>query len=230
MKIANQLMQIKPEIKFLWFITSLAVFFTDNLFVILFITLVSFALYFLTQSHKTIYNNALYGFIPLIIVILFLGLYGSEKVDLVFTGIVILKWFALGFSAIVFFVITRPFEVLGVLNRFHVHRGVAIAISSGFRFIPIIIEEWQKTNFAQKARGLPILKIQNIFALPTVVGALSVPLLINITQRTEDMYFALKLKGALLIHKTGNFKHWSMLDILFLGYSLVIITSLFWLK
>ena len=227
MTIADKLIKIKPEVKFFWFITSMIVFFTDNFLVIFSITLISFILYLLTKSYKTIYNNALYGFIPLVIVLLFLGLYGSEKSDLIFTGIAILKWFALGFSAIVFFVITQPFEVLSVLNRFRIHHGIAIAISTGFRFVPIIIEEWQKTYFAQKARGLPILKIQNLFALPTIVSALSVPLLINITQRTEDMYFAMKLKGFLFNHKSGNFKNWSMLDVLFIGYSFVIIVSVF---
>ena len=109
MTIADKLIKIKPEIKFFWFITSMVVFFTDNFLVIFSITLISFILYLLTKSYKTIYNNALYGFIPLIIVLLFLGLYGSEKPDLIFTSIAILKWFALGFSAIVFFVITQPF-------------------------------------------------------------------------------------------------------------------------
>lgn len=225
MTFAHQIISIKPIIKFFWFISSLAVFFTGNIFIVFLITLVSLVLYIATKSYKTIYNFALYGFIPLVIVILILGLSGTPgREEIIFTFVSIMKWLALGFTAIVFFVIMRPFEIIEVLNKFRIPRGIGIALNAGFRFVPIILEEWQKTYIAQKARGLPSFSILKLNKLPFIINALSVPLLINISQRTEDMYFALKMKGfAFNRQLTTKMKSLSIFDILTLMYSSVII-------
>ena len=225
MTFAHQIISIKPIIKFFWFISSLAVFFTDNIFIVFLITLVSLVFYIATKSYKTIYNFALYGFIPLVIVILILGFSGTpSQEEIIFTFVSIMKWFALGFAAIVFFVIMRPFEIVEVLSVFHIPRGIIVALNAGFRFVPIILEEWQKTYIAQKARGLPSFSILKLHKLPFIINALSIPLLINISQRTEDMYFALKMKGFTFNRRLAiKAKSLSIFDILILMYSLVII-------
>lgn len=225
MTFAHQIISVKPIIKFIWFISSLAVFFTDNIFIISLITFVSLVLYVVTKSYKTIYNYALYGFIPLVIVILILGLSGTPgQEEIIFTFVSIMKWFALGFTAIVFFVIMRPFEIIEVLSMFHIPRGIITALNAGFRFVPIIFEEWQKTYIAQRARGLPPFSILKLHKLPFIISALSIPLLINISQRTEDMYFALKMKGFTFDRRlTTKAKSFSIFDIITLMYSSAII-------
>jgi len=225
MTFVHQIISIKPIIKFFWFISSLAVFFTDNIFIISVITFVSLVLYITTKSYKTIYNYALYSFIPLVIVILILGLSGTpSQKEIIFTFVSIMKWFALGFTAIVFFVIMRPFEIVEVLSIFHIPYGIIVALNAGFRFVPIIFEEWQKTYIAQKARGLPSFSILKLYRLPFIINALSIPLLINISQRTEDMYFALKMKGSFFNRRLATkAKNFSIFDIITLVYSLAVI-------
>ena len=197
MTLQTKIISIKPSIKALWFLSSMIVFFTDNFIIIFLVTIVSLFLYLATKSYKTIYNLALLGVIPLIAAILILGFWVEPDFNGgIFMLTSILKWCALGFSAIVFFVIVRPFEIKRLLERCHCPASFSIALNASFRFIPIIIEEWRKIFIAQQARGLPALSFRRFYLAPQIVGAVSIPLLINIAERTEQMYYALSLKDS----------------------------------
>lgn len=160
-------------------------------------TISSAAMFLSSGAHKTIYMKALYYIFIFLIILFVLATWGSGSEANIFDALtVISKWLTITLSSIAFFVMTRPFELMSAMRSFRIPEGFVFSLGIGFRFIPIIIESTEKILMAQKARGLYSGKgFKKILSIPTMINALTVPLIVEMLNRLWDMWLALMVRG-----------------------------------
>lgn len=223
---STSLYGIDPRVKVIWLVSSTSVYFTNNIFLILLVLIISGIAFFLSKSYKTLYVKGFYYVLAFFsFVFIFVMLTSGQKSDVLFVLVSILKWSAVILTSIAFFVITRPFEVMQALRGLKVPEGFVFALGISFRFIPVLLEEIEKITLAQKARGLYYGKgVKKIFRLPTIIKSLTIPLIVETLRKTWDVWLALNVRGFGLGKKRKNprFKP-SILNFAFLLYSICII-------
>ena len=226
----DSLYEIDPRVKLVWLISSMSVYFTDNIFIILAVLLISSSIFLLSRAYKTIYGKGFYYILVIFLLVFMVGtLTSNQTSDIYFISLVLLKWSGMILTSIAFFVITRPFELIDALRGFKLPEGFVFALGISFRFIPVIFEEIEKITLAQKARGLYYGKgFGKLFRLPVAIKALIIPLIVEVLRKTWDIWLALNIRGYVFGKKrrTLRFKL-SILNLSFLFYS-ISITLLSW--
>jgi len=219
--------ELDPRIKVIWLISCACVYFTDNILLIFIITFISAAMFVISGAHKTIYMKAFYYILIFFLMLFLLAMWESTEITSVFFALTaISKWLAIVLSSIAFFVMTKPFELMTALRSFRVPEGFVFSLGIGFRFIPIIFESSDKILLAQKARGLYSGKglLRKIIRIPTIIKALTIPLIIEMLNRLWDMWLALMVRGFVLGKKRRKIKlELSVSNLVVLGYSVIII-------
>lgn len=220
--------ELDPRVKLIWLISYALVYVIDEKVLILIMTLSSAFMFLSSGAHKTIYMKAFYYIFSFLIILFLFSTWGSGGgSDLVSAFIIILKWLIITLSAIAFFVMTKPFELMSAMRSLRVPEEFVFSLGMGFRFIPIIIESSDQILMAQKARGLLSGKgIKMILSLPVLVNALAVPLIIETLNRLWEMWLALVVRGFDLRkeHRKNKLKL-SIPNLAVLLYSVIIIAA-----
>jgi energy-coupling factor transport system permease protein len=106
------------------------------------------------------------------------------------------RYVAVGLSAIVFFEITTPAELVEAGHSLRLPRGLTIALGTGLRFIPIVVEESSRVVTAQRARGIDRGNLlRRLTDMPVTVYCLLVPVLLNVFSRVDPVWIAMKVRG-----------------------------------
>ena len=220
----DTLIKIDPRIKLVWLLSSGVVYFTLNVYLILTVLFCSLLFFILSKSHKTIYFTA---FLYSLVFFLLIFAIGFSELSILNNIIILARWFAIIFASIVFFVITDPYEIIIALRTFKVPESFTFSLGMGFRFVPIIIEETEKVILAQKSRGLNYGRgLANIYRIPFIIYAISIPLFIRIIFRVNEMLLALKTKGFAFKRRRRSYPvKISFLNILITIYSFSIILA-----
>jgi energy-coupling factor transporter transmembrane protein EcfT len=195
-------------VKLIWLLSFAAVYFTENELLIFVMTISSAAMFLSSGAHKTVYMEAFYYILIFLIVLFILATWGSGgEANIVSSLTVISKWLTITLSSIAFFVMTRPFELMGAMRSFRVPEGFVFSLGIGFRFIPIIIESTDKILMAQKARGLYSGKgFKKVLSIPTMINAITIPLIVEMLNRLWDMWLALMVRGFDISKRRKNAK------------------------
>ena len=125
------------------------------------------------------------------------------------------KYVAVGLSAIVFFEITTPAELVEAGHSLHLPRGLTLALGTGLRFIPIAIEEFSRVVTAQRARGIDRGSLlRRMTDMPVTVYCLLLPVLINLLSLVDPVWIAMKVRGMdLAPARPDPLIHWGVSDL-----------------
>lgn len=222
----DKAMELDPRIKLLWLIGSSFVLLSNNLLLVSAVLGITLTV-LMTHSQRGRQDRFLskagpiylsvYFIITFLLVLLLLR-------DVTIALLISFKLLTIAVAAVLYFEITRPSEMLETLRSLRIPSSLALALGVGIRFIPIVFEEARKILLAQRARGLGTGRgITTLFHLPTVISALSVPLLINIFSRVNDLWLAINVRGVgtLSILHRRQFR-WTWLNTSVVVYTLLI--------
>lgn len=200
--------ELDPRVKLIWLLSYMAVYFTENNLLIFIMTVSSAAMFLSSGAYKTIYMTAFYYILIFLIIIFILTTWGAgSEANIIYALVVMSKWLTITLSSIGFFVMTRPFELMSAMRSIRIPEGFVFSLGIGFRFIPIIIESADKILMAQKARGLYSGKgFKKVLSIPTMINALTVPLIIEMLNRLWDMWLALMVRGFDISKRRKNAK------------------------
>lgn len=217
---------LDSRVKVVWLISSMVLFFIDNSLLVFLIIFASAVMFILSGGHRTIYMKGVKYILVFFLIIFFIAVLSFEQIsDIELALFSILKWTGLMLSCIAFFTMTKPFELISALRSFRVPEGFVFALGIGFRFIPIIFEEIEQISMAQRARGLYTGRgFEKIIRLPTIINAMTVPLIEEILRKLWDMWLALNVRGfALGKRRPKNIFRFSIPNFIVLLYSISII-------
>jgi len=227
--------EIDPRIKLLWLLSYVVVFFTDNLFLLIIACSIAITIFIILKSHRSIYRHAV------VLMILFLSILGLGLLikyfinrdinELTAGALMIIKWLSIILSSVAFFVISSPYEIGIALRGFRVPKIAAFSVGIGFRFIPIVVDEFNVTLLAQKARGLDAERgFNSLRKVHLILKSLTIPLLRSLIIKMDNMWISLNLRGvkieSYLFKERGRFK---AIDFLIASYSmgLIVLSVLF---
>ncbi|MFQ6051990.1 MAG: energy-coupling factor transporter transmembrane component T family protein [Candidatus Hydrothermarchaeota archaeon] len=191
------LTRMNPRKKILFLIVfSIIIFLINSLYLIIFLTFISFSLIYLTKiSLKDVLKALKSISIFFIIVFLIQIIPDPEMVGEAFT--VVLRFFNLFLASTVIMLTTsptemikgievflRPFDRLGLSSH-----KIAMMMVISVRFLPIFFEELEKIKDAQISRGMNYSK----FSLRAIFS-ISIPLLNNLFKRAEELSLALETR------------------------------------
>lgn len=223
------LSEIDPRVKLLLLFSYGTTFLTDNLTLIIIACIIGIIIFILVEAHKSIYKFGV------LLMLLFLGIIGvvllirylnsGDIIELKIGLLVILKWLSLISISVAFFVISSPYEIVFALQSIKVPKIAAFSVGIGFRFIPIVLEEFHTTLLAQKARGLNAERgIKLLGKIPLILKSITIPLLRNLFVKMDNMWISLNLKGisieSYFFREKSRFR---VLDFLIATYSIALI-------
>ena len=224
--------EIDPRVKLLWLLSYVAVFFTNNLNIVVVAFLFSLIFFILTGAARSIYRYAV------IIMVIFSGIIGivyairtvtiGETGELLIGFTIILKWLSITLSSVAFFVISSPYEISSAMQSLKVPKIAAFSVGVGFRFLPVVLDEFHKILLSQRARGLGAERgLKILIKLPLVVRSITIPLLRNLFNKMENMWLSLSIKGIsakeYIIQIIQEKKNFTFLDFIMICYSILII-------
>lgn len=223
------LYEIDPRIKLLWLLSYGIVFFTDNVFLLSIACVVAITVFILVEAHRSIYRH---GFIIMLSFLVITGvffwvrylIYLNTK-ELIVGSLMILKWLSIILSSIAFFVMSSPYEIGFALQSLRVPKIAAFSVGIGFRFIPIVLNEFYMTLLAQKARGLNAERgIRSLIKIPLILRSITIPLLRTLIKKMDNMSVLLSLRGidvkGYLFREENKFR---VMDFLIFSYSIILI-------
>lgn len=192
--------EIDPRIKLVWVLSYGILFFSDRFCLVIFSLLVAICAYVSSEARRSTYAQGVV--IMLVFLGVFVGAIGIEAsvagdVGVLLNGLILtFKWLAIVLSSVAFFVVTRPSDVVLALRSFRIPAVASFALGMGFRFLPVISEEFQQVLLAQRSRGLDSGRgLESLARLPLIVRSVSVPLLRVLFGRIDRTWIALSLKG-----------------------------------
>ena len=108
---------------------------------------------------------------------------------------VTLKYFAIVPVALIFFLTTEPGEFASSLNTIKAHYKVAYAVSLSLRYIPDVQRSYREISQAQQARGINISKKAPIRARLAGILTILFPLVFSSLDKVELISNAMELRG-----------------------------------
>jgi energy-coupling factor transporter transmembrane protein EcfT len=83
----------------------------------------------------------------------------------------------------------RPFRLIGIPSQ-----DIAVMIAMGLRFMPMLLEEYDRLRMAQMARGADF-SAGSLAQRKRAVAALAVPLLLSAFRRADEIVVAMEARG-----------------------------------
>lgn len=199
----------------LWSITSMITYDTRVLLVMLFLSLVIFAM------SKTKWNQVgtVFKFIMLflcinLIAIFFFSpgqgskIYGTEtplwhlfgpytitKEQLFYEFNVMLKYLTVIPAVFMFIVTTNPSEFAASMNKVGIHYNIGYAVAIALRYIPDVQDDFTKIKHAQEARGIEMSRKASLTNRVKSMAAIIFPLVFSSMERIDVVSNAMELRG-----------------------------------
>ena len=199
----------------LWSITSMITYDTRILLVMLFLSLVIFAM----SKTKWKQVGTVFKFIMLflcinLIAIFFFSpgqgskIYGTEtplwhlfgpytitKEQLFYEFNVMLKYLTVIPAVFMFIVTTNPSEFAASMNKVGIHYNIGYAVAIALRYIPDVQDDFTKIKHAQEARGIEMSKKASLTNRVKSMAAIIFPLVFSSMERIDVVSNAMELRG-----------------------------------
>lgn len=199
----------------LWSITSMITYDTRVLLVMLFLSLVIFAM----SKTKWKQVGTVFKFIMLflcinLIAIFFFSpgqgskIYGIEtplwhlfgpytitKEQLFYEFNVMLKYLTVIPAVFMFIVTTNPSEFAASMNKVGIHYNIGYAVAIALRYIPDVQDDFTKIKHAQEARGIEMSKKASLTNRVKSMAAIIFPLVFSSMERIDVVSNAMELRG-----------------------------------
>ncbi|MCI6715332.1 MAG: energy-coupling factor transporter transmembrane protein EcfT [Lachnospiraceae bacterium] len=199
----------------LWSITSMITYDTRVLLVMLFLSLVIFAM----SKTKWKQVGTVFKFIMLflcinLIAIFFFSpgqgskIYGTEtplwhlfgpytitKEQLFYEFNVMLKYLTVIPAVFMFIVTTNPSEFAASMNKVGIHYNIGYAVAIALRYIPDVQDDFTKIKHAQEARGIEMSRKASLTNRVKSIAAIIFPLVFSSMERIDVVSNAMELRG-----------------------------------
>lgn len=199
----------------LWSITSMITYDTRVLLVMLFLSLVIFAM----SKTKWKQVGTVFKFIMLflcinLIAIFFFSpgqgskIYGTEtplwhlfgpytitKEQLFYEFNVMLKYLTVIPAVFMFIVTTNPSEFAASMNKVGIHYNIGYAVAIALRYIPDVQDDFTKIKHAQEARGIEMSRKASLTSRVKSMAAIIFPLIFSSMERIDVVSNAMELRG-----------------------------------
>lgn len=199
----------------LWSITSMITYDTRVLLVMLFLSLVIFAM----SKTKWKQVGTVFKFIMLflcinLIAIFFFSpgqgckIYGTEtplwhlfgpytitKEQLFYEFNVMLKYLTVIPAVFMFIVTTNPSEFAASMNKVGIHYNIGYAVAIALRYIPDVQDDFAKIKHAQEARGIEMSRKASLTSRVKSMAAIIFPLVFSSMERIDVVSNAMELRG-----------------------------------
>ena len=199
----------------LWSITSMITYDTRVLLVMLFLSLVIFAM----SKTKWKQVGTVFKFIMLflcinLIAIFFFSpgqgskIYGTEtplwhlfgpytitKEKLFYEFNVMLKYLTVIPAVFMFIVTTNPSEFAASMNKVGIHYNIGYAVAIALRYIPDVQDDFTKIKHAQEARGIEMSRKASLTNRVKSIAAIIFPLVFSSMERIDVVSNAMELRG-----------------------------------
>ena len=199
----------------LWSITSMITYDTRVLLVMLFLSLVIFAM----SKTKWKQVGTVFKFIMLflcinLIAIFFFSpgqgskIYGTEtplwhlfgpytitKEQLFYEFNVMLKYLTVIPAVFMFIVTTNPSEFAASMNKVGIHYNIGYAVAIALRYIPDVQDDFTKIKHAQEARGIEMSRKASLTNRVKSMTAIIFPLVFSSMERIDVVSNAMELRG-----------------------------------
>lgn len=199
----------------LWSITSMITYDTRVLLVMLFLSLVIFAM----SKTKWKQVGTVFKFIMLflcinLIAIFFFSpgqgskIYGTEtplwhlfgpytitKEQLFYEFNVMLKYLTVIPAVFMFIVTTNPSEFAASMNKVGIHYNIGYAVAIALRYIPDVQDDFTKIKHAQEARGIEMSRKASLTNRVKSIAAIIFPLVFSSMERIDVASNAMELRG-----------------------------------
>ncbi|MGN1152331.1 MAG: energy-coupling factor transporter transmembrane component T family protein [Lachnospiraceae bacterium] len=199
----------------LWSITSMITYDTRVLLVMLFLSLVIFAM----SKTKWKQVGTVFKFIMLflcinLIAIFFFSpgqgskIYGTEtplwhlfgpytitKEQLFYEFNVMLKYLTVIPAVFMFIVTTNPSEFAASMNKVGIHYNIGYAVAIALRYIPDVQDDFTKIKHAQEARGIEMSRKASLTNRVKSMAAIIFPLVFSSMERIDVVSNAMELRG-----------------------------------
>lgn len=199
----------------LWSITSMITYDTRVLLVMLFLSLVIFAM----SKTKWKQVGTVFKFIMLflcinLIAIFFFSpgqgskIYGTEtslwhlfgpytitKEQLFYEFNVMLKYLTVIPAVFMFIVTTNPSEFAASMNKVGIHYNIGYAVAIALRYIPDVQDDFTKIKHAQEARGIEMSRKASLTNRVKSMAAIIFPLIFSSMERIDVVSNAMELRG-----------------------------------
>ncbi len=199
----------------LWSITSMITYDTRVLLVMLFLSLVIFAM----SKTKWKQVGTVFKFIMLflcinLIAIFFFSpgqgskIYGTEtplwhlfgpytitKEQLFYEFNVMLKYLTVIPAVFMFIVTTNPSEFAASMNKVGIHYSIGYAVAIALRYIPDVQDDFTKIKHAQEARGIEMSRKASLTNRVKSMAAIIFPLVFSSMERIDVVSNAMELRG-----------------------------------
>ena len=199
----------------LWSITSMITYDTRVLLVMLFLSLVIFAM----SKTKWKQVGTVFKFIMLflcinLIAIFFFSpgqgskIYGTQtplwhlfgpytitKEQLFYEFNVMLKYLTVIPAVFMFIVTTNPSEFAASMNKVGIHYNIGYAVAIALRYIPDVQDDFTKIKHAQEARGIEMSRKASLTNRVKSMAAIIFPLVFSSMERIDVVSNAMELRG-----------------------------------
>ena len=199
----------------LWSITSMITYDTRVLLVMLFLSLVIFAM----SKTKWKQVGTVFKFIMLflcinLIAIFFFspgqgskiygtatplwhlfGPYTITKEQLFYEFNVMLKYLTVIPAVFMFIVTTNPSEFAASMNKVGIHYNIGYAVAIALRYIPDVQDDFTKIKHAQEARGIEMSRKASLTNRVKSMAAIIFPLVFSSMERIDVVSNAMELRG-----------------------------------
>lgn len=199
----------------LWSITSMITYDTRVLLVMLFLSLVIFAM----SKTKWKQVGTVFKFIMLflcinLIAIFFFSpgqgskIYGTQtplwhlfgpytitKEQLFYEFNVMLKYLTVIPAVFMFIVTTNPSEFAASMNKVGIHYNIGYAVAIALRYIPDVQDDFTKIKHAQEARGIEMSRKASLTNRVKSIAAIIFPLVFSSMERIDVVSNAMELRG-----------------------------------
>lgn len=214
--------------KALLILVPLVAFFSGHVIILAAVCAVSLLLLWFGVAERSLQTGALIYILLFLVFLVAYGIVIEPSVKGLFRiGTTALRLSALALGTVAAFSVISTVETSQMARALRLPRGVALAIGTGLRFIPTSFTEIEAVLLAQRARGLGGRgRLRLILSLPTVVRAISIPVVVRIVRRTTDFWIAIRVRGVSPVDTPpGSLLSCRGTDLACVGYALAVIAA-----
>lgn len=108
---------------------------------------------------------------------------------------ILLKYFTVTPTVLMFIVTTNPSEFAASLNRIGIHYNVGYSVAIALRYIPDVQRDFTKIKHAQEARGIEMSSKASFFERMKKMAIIIFPLIFSSMERIDVVSNAMELRG-----------------------------------
>lgn len=184
-----------PRLKIIIYLLWYSVLWLSNIYFLGFMLFTQVIIFVLLDGHHSKFNKVLWLFIVLGVLLSIIAvLFTEQQIGSLLK--IWCKWGVVVLATLNLVIDSTSRELFFVLRYFRIPWAIIFALGIAIRFLPICIEELKRGIIAYKARGIEFLTdFKSFWSFPKKVMNLLIPVLINLLERGQRIWFSIELRG-----------------------------------